>query len=208
MYFDTRRPDYPTSIFNAIVAPRPIGWVSTVGADGRANLAPFSYFNGISATPPMVMFACNAPDDRKEKDTVTNARVSGEFCVNLATFELREAMNMTSSTVPHGTDEFELARLEKAACTVIACPRVAASPASLECAVIRIIDIPPEGAGERACAVVIGRVLAVHVDDRFLSASGRFDSALARPLARLGGFNYISVDSVFEINRPPRIKPE
>ncbi len=145
---------------------------------------------------------------RKEKDTVTNARASGEFCVNLATFDLRDAMNMTSSTVPHGTDEFELAGLEKAACSIVACPRVAASPAALECAVLRIVDIPPQAAGERACAIVIGRVLAVHADDRFVNAQGRFDSALARPLARLGGFNYISVDSVFEITRPPRDKPE
>lgn len=207
MIYDTRAEGYPSSIFNAIVAPRPIGWISTLDASGRVNLAPFSYFNGISATPPMVMFACNAPADRKEKDTLANVRATGEFCVNLATFGLKDAMNATSATVPHGSDEFELAGLHKAANTRIRAPRVAFSPAALECVVMRIVDLAPEAPGERACGVVIGRVIAMHVDEAYLTEAGRFDSARARPLARLGGFNYASVDSVFEMGRPSPVRP-
>jgi flavin reductase (DIM6/NTAB) family NADH-FMN oxidoreductase RutF len=201
MLYDTSG-EWPNSIFNAIIAPRPIGWVSTVDAAGKVNLAPFSYFNGISATPPMVLFACNAPADRKEKDTLANVRATGEFCVNLATYDLREAMNTTSATVPSGTDEFELAGLVKAANTRIRPPRVAASPAALECVVIRIVDLPPEAPDERHCGVVIGRVLVVHVADDYLTPAGRFDSARARPVARLGGYNYTAVDSLFEMGRP------
>lgn len=201
MLYDTSR-EWPNSIFNAIVAPRPIGWISSMNTAGQVNLAPFSYFNGISATPPMVVFACNAPADRKEKDTLANVRATGEFCVNLATYDLREAMNATSATVPAGTDEFELAGLAKAANTRIKPPRVARSPAALECAVVRVVDLHPEAADERHCGLVIGRVLAVHVADEYLTPSGRFDSARAKPLARLGGYNYAAAENLFEMGRP------
>ncbi|HVZ46532.1 MAG TPA: flavin reductase family protein [Ramlibacter sp.] len=201
MLFDTSK-EWPSSIFNAIVAPRPIGWISTCDAAGNVNLAPFSYFNAISATPPMVVFACNAPADRKEKDTLANVRATGEFCANLASFDLRHAMNTTSATVATGTDEFELAGLQKAANTKIRTPRVAASPAALECVVIRIVDLMPESPRERHCGLVIGRVVAVHVADEYLTDAGRFDSARARPLARLGGYNYTAVESLFEMGRP------
>lgn len=201
MLYDTAK-EWPNSIFNAIVAPRPIGWISTCDVAGNVNLAPFSYFNAISTTPPMVVFACNAPADRKEKDTLANVRATGEFCANLATFDLRHAMNMTSATVAAGRDEFELAGLEKAANTRIRAPRVAASPAALECVVIRIVDLMPEAPGERHCGLVIGRVVAVHVADEYITDAGRFDSALARPVARLGGYNYTALESLFEMGRP------
>lgn len=202
MFVKTADKAYRASLFNSIVAPRPIGWVSTLGQDGVANLAPFSYFNGISASPPMVMFANNAPEDRPEKDTLTNVRHSGEFCVNLATYALRDAMNRTSATVPHGVDEFELAGLAKAPCELLRCPRVLESPAALECRVIRIVDFPPEGPGERASAAVFGRVLAVHVRDDHLDAEGRFDVLKAQPMARLGGFSYLRVTELFQLDRP------
>ncbi len=204
MQFDTSSPEYRSSLFNAIVAPRPIGWVSTVSAAGVANLAPFSYFNGISATPPMVMFSCNAPQDRSEKDSLANARASGEFCVNLASYALREQMNITSTMAPESVDEFDLAGLERTACTLIKAPRVLAAPAALECKVLRIVDFPPQGPGERTASVVFGRVVMVHVQDDYLDAAGRFDVQKAQPLARLGGFNYLRVTELFELKRPDK----
>jgi flavin reductase (DIM6/NTAB) family NADH-FMN oxidoreductase RutF len=202
MYIETSDPAYKTSLFNAIVAPRPIGWISTLDETGAANLAPFSYFNGMSATPPMVMFACNEPADRDEKDTLRNVRRTGEFVANLATFALREEMNGTSATVPHGVDEFELTGLAKGASRRVKPPRVAASPVSMECRLLRVFDFEPEAPGERRSSVVFGRVLAIHIDDAYLDADGRFDVVKARPMARLGGFAYLAVDEVFQMMRP------
>ena len=206
MFFDTASKDYKASLFNSIVAPRPIGWISTLGADGVANLAPFSYFNGISSSPPMVMFSNNAPDDRPEKDSITNARASGEFCVNLASYALREQMNISSATVPPGEDEFMLAGLTKASCKLVLCPRVAEAITALECKVMRIVEFPPQGPGERMSGVVFGRVVAVHVDDRYLDSNGRFDVLKAQPIARLGGMQYLRVTELFELTRPVRLK--
>ena len=202
MFVTTEDARYRSSLFNSIVAPRPIGWVSTLGPDGTANLAPFSYFNGISASPPMVMFANNAPEDRPEKDSLANVRESGEFCVNLATYALRQAVNATSATVARGVDEFELAGLTKAPCELVRCPRVGESPAALECKVLRIVDFPPQRPGDRACGVVFGRVVAVHIDDDHLDTQGRFDVLKAAPIARLGGFSYLRVSELFTLQRP------
>lgn len=202
MYYDPVASGFRNSLLNSVVAPRPIGWISTLDAHGRANLAPFSYFNAISSTPPMVMFACNEPADRAEKDSLANARATGEFCANLATYALREAMNLTSVTVPHGQDEFVWAGLEKAECRVIRCPRVAASPAALECRVMRIIDFPSQQPGERNCGVVFGRVVGLHIDDELLVEEGRFDVTRAQPIARLGGFSYLRVQELFLMSRP------
>jgi flavin reductase (DIM6/NTAB) family NADH-FMN oxidoreductase RutF len=193
---------YRASLFNSVVAPRPIGWISTVDAEGVPNLAPFSYFNGMSATPPMVMFACNAPDDRPEKDTLANARATGEFAANLATWELRHAMNRSSATVPHGVDEFELAGVTRLPSRIIRAPQVAQSPVSMECKVLRIFDFEPEHPGDRRSSVVFGRVLSIRVDDAYLDANGRFDVLRASPIARLGGFNYLAVRELFELARP------
>ena len=202
MFVQTADPAYKTSIFNSLVAPRPIGWVSSCSPKGQINLAPFSYFNGISATPPMLMFACNAPADRNEKDTLNNVRATHEFCVNIVGYELREQMNLTSSTVPHGEDEFALAGLEKGDCKFVKCPRVLAAPASMECKLIQIVDVAPTKAGERTSSVVLGRVLAIHIRDDTLDANGRFDPIVAQSMARLGGFNYLRVTDIFAIPRP------
>jgi flavin reductase (DIM6/NTAB) family NADH-FMN oxidoreductase RutF len=202
MYIETSDPAYKTSLFNAIVAPRPIGWISTLDETGAPNLAPFSYFNGMSATPPMVMFACNQPADRDEKDTLNNVRRTGEFVANLATYALREEMNGSSATVPHGVDEFELVGLAKGTSQCVKPPRVAASPVAMECRLLRVVDFEPEAAGERRSSVVFGRVLAMHIDDAYLDEAGRFNMLKARPLARLGGFTYLAVGDVFEMGRP------
>jgi len=203
MYLETRGDDrFRASIFNSIVAPRPIGWISSMDAQGRTNLAPFAYFSGISSSPPMVMFACNAPPDRKEKDTLANVRSTGEFVTNFVSWDFREAMNITSATVPAEVDEFDLAGLARVASTRVKPPRVAGVPVSMECEVERIVDIEPRHEDERACGVVVGRVLCLHVDERYIDADGRFDTMRARPLTRLGGFLYATVGECSEILRP------
>jgi flavin reductase (DIM6/NTAB) family NADH-FMN oxidoreductase RutF len=205
MFFDPQTaPDFRRSIFNAIVAPRPIGWISSIGRDGRVNLAPFSQFNLASTAPPVVMFACNKPADRDEKDTIANVRATGEFVVNLVSWDLREAMNTTSTPAPRGVDEFELAGLEKGACVKVRPPRVLASPANLECRVLRFVEIAPEFPGETPSTLVLGRVLGLHIREGFLDPEGRFDTVRAQPATRLGGNQYATVGQVVEMAAPFR----
>lgn len=184
--------------FAAIVSPRPIGWIATRGADGAENLAPYSFFNAVAYDPPQVMFAStSAKADRDgTKDTVANIRETGVFCVNIAEYAMREAMNRTSGPWPRGTDEFEDAAIARAACTRIPCSRVAAAPANLECRARQIL--PLAGA---ANIMVIGEVVGVHLRDDCLR-DGRFDVTRYQPLARLGYRDYARVTEVFEIQRP------
>jgi flavin reductase (DIM6/NTAB) family NADH-FMN oxidoreductase RutF len=195
-------PDFKRTLFNAIVAPRPIGWISTINGKGQVNLAPFSHFNLVSTAPPVVIFSCNAPADRQEKDTIANVRETGEFVTNLVTWNLREQMNLSSINAPYGTDEFELAGLAKAPSRLVKPPRVAASPASMECRLLRIVDIEPTGPGETTSNVVFGRIVGVHLDERFLDAEGRFDTASTEPLTRLDGNRYATVGPMDVLGRP------
>jgi flavin reductase (DIM6/NTAB) family NADH-FMN oxidoreductase RutF len=195
-------PDFKRTLFNAIVAPRPIGWISTMSAQGLVNLAPFSHFNLVSTSPPVVIFSCNAPADRYEKDTIANVRATGEFVTNLVTWELRDAMNITSLDAPYETDEFVLAGLEKAPCRKVRPPRVAASPASMECRLLNIVDIEPTQPGETRSNVVFGRIVGIHLDNTFVDPGGRFDVARTLPLTRLGGNQYASVGPLVELSRP------
>jgi len=153
------------------------------------------------------MFSCNAPEDRAEKDSVANVRATGEFVTNLVTWELRDAMNNTSFNAPHGTDEFELAGLAKAPSIKVKPPRVAASPASMECKLYKIMEIEPIGPGDTASHVVFGHVVALHLDDSLLDSSGRFDVVRSRPLTRLGGSQYAAPGELVELGRPnpPRV---
>lgn len=200
MFHDLLAPsDFKRSIFNAIVAPRPIGWISSMGKDGHVNLAPFSHFNLVSTAPPVLIFSCNTPADRAEKDTLANVRATGEFVYNLVTRDLVEAMNATSAPAPYGVDEFELAGLAKAPSVHVRPPRVQASPAAFECRVLRIVTIEPEGPGDTSSNVVFGRVIGVHIEDGFMDAKGRFDTARARPMTRLGGIQYAEAGPIFEL---------
>ncbi len=198
---------FKRSLFNAIVAPRPIGWISTLSAAGKVNLAPFSHFNLVSTSPPILIFSCNEPADRQEKDTLANVRATGEFVTNLVTWELRDAMNMSSFNAPSGVDEFELSGLEKAACVKVRPPRVATSPANLECRLLRIVEIEPEHPGETRSSVVFGRIVGVHLDEAYVDEAGRFDVARTLPLTRLGGSQYSTVGPLVELARPsPRFE--
>jgi flavin reductase (DIM6/NTAB) family NADH-FMN oxidoreductase RutF len=203
MFIDPEAPgSHKRTIYTAMVAPRPIGWISTLAPDGSANLAPFSYFNLVSSAPPIVMFVGNQPADRLEKDTIANARASGEFVYNLSTVPLAAQMVATSTGTARGVDEFVLARLEKAACLRVRPPRVAASPLAFECTVERIVDIEGRTAKEGRSSVVFGRVVGLHVDDRLIGPTGSFDTLAAQPLCRLGGAQYAAIGEVFEILSP------
>ena len=191
---------FKRGIFNAIIAPRPIGWISTVDINGRPNLAPFSYFALISSLPPIIAFSCNTPEDRQLKDTLTNVKATGEFVYNLATLDLICEVNATSTPLPEGMDEFEFAGLEKAPSLKVRPPRVAASPVNLECTVERIIRLG-DGPSEVPTHVTFGRVVGMHIHESYLDADGYFLTAKAQPVARLGGVQYAVSAPPFELAR-------
>ena len=188
----------PHNPFNAIVTPRPIGWISTRDSAGRDNLAPYSFFNGVAYVPPQVMFASTGVKDDRDgtKDSVANLRETGVFCVNVVEEAARDAMNQTSGPWEAGTDEFALAAIDKADCAEIDCARVANAPASLECKVTQIVQI--EGA---ANYVVFGEVVGVHLRDDCI-VDGIFDVLRYRPLTRLGYRDYSVIDDKFSLKRP------
>ena len=185
--------------FNAIVGPRPIGWVSTVDLQGRRNLAPYSFFNAFNYHPPIVGF-CSIG----WKDSVANAQATGGFVCNLATRALAERVNATSAMVAHEVDEFDLAGLTPAASRKVAAPRVAESPVNFECVVSEIIRLKTAEGREVDSWLTFGEVVAVHID-RSLLADGVYDTAAARPILRAGGmgaYAEITPQAMFEMPRP------
>ena len=180
----------PHNPFNAIVTPRPIGWISTTGSMGD-NLAPYSFFNAVAYVPPQVMFASTG-----EKDSIRNIRETGVFAVNIVAEDMLHQMSATSATLPRGQDEFAAVGLEKAACDTIACPRVAGAPATLECRVTQLVPLLGQDN-----TLVLGEVTGVHLRDDCL-VDGRFDVTRFRPVGRLGYRDYSTVDRVFELARP------
>ncbi len=187
----------PHNPFKAIIAPRPIGWISTLNKDGTANLAPYSFFNGVQDEPPMIMFAESGPkpDIEGSKDSVRNIQETGEFCVNIVSDALKDAMNITSAHLPYGTDEFVDAGLEKGVPQVTKAPFVAASPVAMECKLHQIVPLLGNG------TMVIGEVVGIHIQDQHIK-DGVLDVTSYAPLARLGYRDYTSVTDVFSLNRP------
>ncbi len=188
----------PHNPFNAIVTPRPIGWIATRAADGSENLAPYSFFNAVAYVPPQVMFASTSakPDRDGTKDSVANIRDTGVFCVNIVEYAMREVMNQTSGAWDRDVDEFELAGIERAECETIACSRVAGAPASLECRLTKIVELPGE-----ANFTVFGEVTGIHLRDDCLK-DGIFDVLRFNPLARMGYRDYTVVREKFSLARP------
>jgi flavin reductase (DIM6/NTAB) family NADH-FMN oxidoreductase RutF len=184
---------------NAIVAPRPIGWVSTVDAQGRRNLAPYSFFNAFNYRPPIVGFTSIG-----RKDSLNNAQATGEFVWNLATRPLAEAMNATSASVAPGVDEFELGGLTAVASQLVAPPRVLESPVNFECRVTQIVQLQGLDGAKADTWVVFGEVVAVHIV-RETIVDGVYDTPAARPITRLGrmgDYAELTRDAVFEMKRP------
>lgn len=186
----------PHDPFRAIVAPRPIGWISTISAEGVVNLAPYSFFNAVAGRPPMVMFASEGI-----KDTIRNVQATGEFVVNLATLSLARKMNETSIAVAPEVNEFNLAGLTPLPSRMVRAPRVAESPAALECRVTEILPLRDLAgdAGERMMAV--GEVVGIHIDPAALTDGG-FDMVKAGTLARCGYWDYQVTTDLFRMPRP------
>jgi len=186
----------PHDPFKAIVAPRPIGWVTSISAKGEINLAPYSFFNGINSRPNLVMFASEGP-----KDSVSFIAETKEFVCNLATWELREQMNATSAPLKRGINEMLPAGLEPAPSRLVKPPRVAAAPCALECRLVQIVSLDRIGGTAVDCHVVFGHVVGVHIDERFI-VEGRLDTAAMKPIARCGYDEYAVVEQIFSMRRP------
>jgi flavin reductase (DIM6/NTAB) family NADH-FMN oxidoreductase RutF len=186
----------PFDPFKAIIAPRPIGWISTLDPNGRPNLAPYSFFNAVSSRPNMIGFSSDGL-----KHSPRNARETGEFVFNLSTLDLMQEMNRTAQDVADGINEFDLAALEMAPCKLVRPPRVAAAAAALECKLISCTELIDLNGRPTNRWWVVGQVVATHINDRFIK-DGRFDTAGARPLGRCGYHDYAVVDGTIELLRP------
>lgn len=187
--------------FKSCVVPRPIGWISTLDAEGNHNLAPYSQFQNVTFNPPIVMFAANQDSKGCRKDSVRNAEETGEFVWNMATWDLREAVNITAQELPPEVDEFKLAGLESVASRLVKPLRVKQSPIQFECVYLNTLRFPgnpPMGSAD----VVFGRVVAVHIADEVIDADGKVDILKIRPIARMGYFEYTSVESKFSMVIP------
>lgn len=181
--------------FKALVAPRPIGWFTTLNGDGSVNLAPYSFFNAMADDPPVVCFS--AVGSERATDTARNAADTGEFVHNLVIWSLRDAMNITAREVPAGVDEAKLANLDLAPSVLVSTPRVAASPVAFECRYLRTLEIPQNNTPS---LVVFGEVVGIHIDDDAI-AGGRFDPEAQGVIARLGYANYAVVGGTFRMER-------
>lgn len=186
----------PHDPFKAIVAPRPIGWISTHNGAGAVNLAPYSYFNALSGKPPLVWFSSDG-----EKDSATAAAETGEFVTNLVSRMLAEKMNATSVNAPRGVNEFDHAGLTMAPSRLVKPPRVAEAPAALECKVTDIYRPRALNGALTDSFVVVGEVVGVHIDEAYVH-DGLFDAVMAGNMARLGYFDYSSTDRTFSMRRP------
>ena len=186
----------PHDPFKAIVAPRPIGWVTSISLKGEVNLAPYSYFNGVSSKPNVVMFSSEGL-----KDSASFIEQTREFVCNLATWDLREAMNVTSAPLARGINEMVRAGLAPAPSRLVKPPRVAASPCALECKLLRVVTLDNLDGAPLDCHVVFGQVVGVHIDDRFI-VDGRLDTAAMKPIARCGYDQYAVVEGIFAMTRP------
>ncbi len=183
-------------LLNGVIVPRPIGWISTVDADGVSNLAPFSWFQVVSSTPPVVMFSSGARNGGL-KDTAANALATGNFVVNIVSADLLEAMNATSIEAPAEVDEFAYANLEAAPSERVAAPRVASAPVALECETMHHFEIPSGGN-----TVIFGQVVLAHVRDDLRDENGYIDMSGLNPVARLAGNDYALLGELVTVARP------
>jgi flavin reductase (DIM6/NTAB) family NADH-FMN oxidoreductase RutF len=187
------------------VAPRPIAWVSTASASGQLNLAPFSFFNAVCIDPPLLAFAPGLRQPKQAgaghseaKDTLRNVRETKEFVVNLVTYELAEAMNLTSGEYDASVNEFELAKLTPQPSQVVRPPRVAESPVSFECTLHQILDFSP---APTSSSLVIGKIVSIHMNDAHIK-DGRLDRNSLDIVGRMGGLQYTRTTQRFEMVRP------
>lgn len=203
MYYDPAKNDHglARAPFKSCVVPRPIGWISTVSLDGVDNLAPYSQFQNLGFDPAFVMFAANQGRRGRRKDSVVNAEETGEFVYNMATWDLRDAVSLSGAEQPPEVDEFQIAGVTKAPSVRVRPCRVAESPIQFECEYYETVRLPGRD-GIGATDLVIGRVVLIHIKDEFITEDGRIDILKIRPLARLGYYDYTTVDSIVELAIP------
>jgi flavin reductase (DIM6/NTAB) family NADH-FMN oxidoreductase RutF len=201
---DLSHSDFYSILLNS-VAPRPIAWVSTISASGDLNLAPFSFFNAVCVDPPLLAFAPGLrrpkePDTSygEAKDTLRNIRETREFVVNIVTYELREAMNLTSGEYEASVNEFELAKVTPQPSKIVRPPRVAESPVNFECKLHQILDF---STAPTSSSLVIGEIVSIHINDAYLK-EGRLDRNLLDLIGRMGGLQYTRTTQRFEMVRP------
>lgn len=209
MYYEIEKNDHGMRYnpLKACVVPRPIGWISTIDAAGTVNVAPFSFFQLLSYDPPFVMFSAGVHEvDGGSKDTVANIEATGEFVYNMATWSQKDQMNMTANIVDRNVDEMAAAGLEPEPSRLVKPPRIKGSPVQFECRLHEVITLP----GRKPSSLhrlVLGRVIAVHIADAIIT-DGRVDVLKARPIARLGYKDYVSVDAIFQMDkRMPEDQP-
>ncbi len=195
------------TVYNALVVPRPIGWISTMNTEGVVNLAPFSFFNALSGDPPCVMYCPNAvkPGTEEKKDSYQNVQDTGEFVFNMCTWDLRHEMIATAEHAPSSVDEMAKAGLEAAECYNVRPPRVKASPVALECKHLQTIDLPP-GRNSQS-HMVIGEVVGIHIDDDVIT-DGIVDVHKMNLIARLGYLDYAKIESenIIALKRPDNVQ--
>ncbi|QDG77047.1 flavin reductase family protein [Labrenzia sp. PHM005] len=198
MFYETEKNDHglPHNPFKAIIAPRPIGWISSLDKDGRTNLAPYSFFNCVCDRPPIVMFSSS-----NYKDSAANIDATGEFVCNMASYDLKDEMNLSSAAVPHETSEFDLTGLEMAESNLVKVPRVAKAPTALECKHLQTIRMKGLDGADTDSWVIFGQVVGVHISDDVI-VNGMVDVTRYKPLSRLGYMDYAVVTEVFQMGRP------
>jgi flavin reductase (DIM6/NTAB) family NADH-FMN oxidoreductase RutF len=201
MFYTTDKNDHclPHDPFKAIIAPRPIGWITSMSASGAINLAPYSYFNGIKSRPPMVMFASES-----RKDSLEFVEETKEFVCNLATWDLREQMNHTSAPYPRGVNELTEAGLTAAPCRLVKVPRVAEAPCALECKWLQTVELKDINGRAMDGWVVFGQVVGVHIDESYIR-NGLLDTAAMKPIARGGYHDYSVLTESFTMRRPASV---
>jgi flavin reductase (DIM6/NTAB) family NADH-FMN oxidoreductase RutF len=203
MFYETAKNDHGLRYnpLKACVVPRPIGWVTTISPAGLVNLAPFSFFNLLSYDPPFVLFSAGSHEgDGGQKDSVVNAQATGEFVYSMATWAQKDQMNQTALIIERGVDEMSATGLDGLASRLVRPPRVKGSPVHFECRLHQVVVLP----GRKPASVhhvVIGQVVAVHIDDDVLTGDGRVDVLKMRPIARLGYKDYASVDAMFQMEK-------
>lgn len=203
MHYDPRNDELPLPFdpFKSCTVPRPIGWLSTISKDGIHNLAPYSQWQNLTFDPPMVMFSANQSVHGGRKDTVKNAEETGWFVWNMATWDLREAVNLSAMAVPSEIDEFDHAGVEKAPCIDAPGSRVAGSPCHFECRYHTTVRLP--GRSEVGTVdLVIGEVARIHINEEFVTKDGKLDILRIKPIARLGYYDYTVVRESFEMRIP------
>lgn len=206
MFYEPKKKDHglPKNPFNSLIIPRPIGWISSADKQGIHNLAPYSFFNAVSYSPPTVMFSGgvgSASDGMK--DSIRNIEATGEFVCNIATWDTREQMNKSSKTLPPDADEISLSNLTAIASSIVSAPRIKEAPVHLECRYLKSVDIPGWTEAD-AYRVIFGEVVGIHIDDDFITDEGLVDVAKMLVIGRLGYSDYTRIDddSLFSMERP------